>query len=187
MYAKKVFQFLIIGALISITSTGCFSNQPKVSELHTKDVKKIFKRGKTTSDSIRLKFGDPDEENIITYAEAKKLFKLKNTSSDPMAAMANMMEASTKAMAEAQKNRIVTHKDGSGNTVTEIKNDAKNNSEDTQEVEYWSYNDYTEERPSTLSVLSGNHSVKRRGAKLMLIWDDNNILKDYKFQRYNAR
>jgi hypothetical protein len=181
MNTSKLLLSVATGLLIATTFSGCLSSQPSIADMRTKDVKHTFVRGTTTSDSIRTQFGDPDEENIITYGEAKSMFKAKNQSSNgnPMDMMGQMMDR----MQENQQ--TVVQRNADGTVVSTTGGKKSTDVEDSKEVEFWAYNDYEEERPSGFGMMMGNSGVKRKGAKLMLIWDDNNILKDYKFQKFN--
>ena len=49
-------------------------------------------------------------------------------------------------------------------------------------MEFWIYNDY--EMKSTFNLMAGS---ERKAAKLMLVFDSNETLKDYKFQKYSSR
>jgi len=174
MILRKTISSVAIATILAVGFTGCMG--PKVSSLTTKQVKKEFVRGKTTTDEVRAKYGDPSEENLITWREAKDMFKAKNQSgTSGMGMMGNFI----KMAGQSQVNTAVAvqqAKDGNYKQNT--------NNDDNTEVEYWSYNDYEVEAPSMFNPMGGG---KRKGAKLMLVFDGNEILKDYKYQKYSSR
>jgi hypothetical protein len=171
MISRKTITGVAVAAIVSILMTGCISTGSKVSSLTTKQVKQGFVKGKTTSAQIREQYGDPSEENIITLAEAKAMFKAKDQGEGGAFNTFNkLMQMSVKASSQ------VIH--GKQDKEEKIDPDSK------IEVEYWAYNDYEYKNKSFLNPLAGK---KRVGAKLMLVFDNDSVLVDYKFQKFSSR
>jgi len=169
MILRKMVSSVAIATILAVSFTGCVGT--KVSSLTTKQIKQEFVRGKTVTDDVRAKYGDPSEENLITLGEALDMFKAKDQSGSALTMFSQMgkIAAQSNAAIMNAKNGQVTKED------PKLK----------EEVEYWSYNDYEVSSPSMFNPLAGG---KRKGAKLMLIFNSNTgVLIDYKFQKFSGR
>jgi hypothetical protein len=200
MTLRKTVSSITVATLLAVSFTGC-TVSPKVSSLTTKQVKQEFVRGITRTNDIRAKYGNPSEENLITWSEAKEMFKVKGQFSSRMDGMMNKIsngdpsaenlitwsEAKeifkVKDQFASMMNKMSKNQVDTAAGIKEIGEGTKEEqADDNREVEFWVYNDY--EIKSTFNLMPGS---ERKAAKLMLVFDSNETLKDYKFQKYSSR
>jgi hypothetical protein len=200
MTLRKTVSSITVATLLAVSFTGC-TGSPKVSSLTTKQVKQEFVRGTTRTNDIRAKYGNPSEENLITWSEAKEMFKVKGQFASRMDGMMNKIsngdpsaenlitwsEAKeifkVKDQFASMMNKMSKNQVDTAAGIKEIAEGTKEEqSDDNREVEFWVYNDY--EIKSTFNLMPGS---ERKAAKLMLVFDGNETLKDYRFQKYSSR
>jgi hypothetical protein len=167
---KKILSSLIILSISTFSLTGCaslFNNYQSVSELSTTDVLRTFKKGQTTMNEVKKRFGPPTKENIITLAEAKQMFAAKNTESYMGEVLNTFREINKMQEIDKMQNK------NTNNT------NSKNNINESKKVILWIYDD-TKSSSSIFNPLK----VKEKGARLLLLFDpQSERLIDYKFQK----
>jgi hypothetical protein len=166
---------ILLSSLLITGFTGCASvfggGYQKVSELSTMDVLKTLKKGQTSMEEVKKRFGPPSKENIITLGEAKAMFTAKNTDGNIL----NEWLQTYKKVASIQA-KVIRNYNGKDDSL-----EKENKIDQNKKVVLWIYNDY-----ETSSSIFNPLKVKRKGARLLLIFDpDTQKLIDYKFQKYD--
>lgn len=166
----KILLSLVTLSISSLNLTGCaslFNNYQSVSELSTTDVLRNFKKGQTTMDEVKKRFGPPTKENIITLAEAKQMFAAKNTE-NYMGDVINTFREINK-MQEKMMDKMYNKKS----------NMNQSNIDESKKVILWIYDD-----TKTSSSIFNPLKVQSKGARLLLLFDpQSERLIDYKFQK----
>lgn len=155
---KKIIMGLI-SVIAVIGFTGCGAS--KVQKLSTGEAKKILVIGKTTQADVKKEFGKPNSVTRMEESIAKEA--MKRDVSLASTGVAGSIRSNI-SMGRTIANAVINKKD--------------------KTVSYWKYTHYKEKRPTGFAALRGGQNT-RKGAILILLFDNKNILVDYKHKNYN--